>query len=115
MATFVIYLQSPSRGGATVFPRAALTNISQPPVGSRAAMDSPGGSAGGAAAVIGVAEGGGGDVLRQLRQQVGGGEGGEGAVGGGGEGTRVPWYCEEGANVLKVAPAAGDALLFWWV
>lgn len=35
------------------------------------------------------------------------------AQGEGASGEAMPWYCQEDADVLKVLPSPGDAVIFW--
>lgn len=98
LATVVLYLRSPSRGGSTVFPHAP--KLVQPGGPAPLQAQPREGSADGAQ------HAGEGAPSRSTLQQ----QHGSGVLTGGAE---VPSYCEEGADALQVSPPPGTAVLFW--
>ncbi len=157
LVTFIIYLQSPLKGGATVFPKARPQSFAElstaGPKGLPARSqksEAPSAGSGVDAKGDGGAKGeeeeeeeeendnpqrddevdyGGGDIwdiwwLLQKYNKKGKGKGAgpgryrrlHGEAGEGGVAPApAPAYCDERAGNLQVAPAPGDALLFWWV
>ncbi|EFN54375.1 hypothetical protein CHLNCDRAFT_135671 [Chlorella variabilis] len=121
LATFILYLRSPTRGGATVFPLAPSYRMHslQPQHGGQALDQQPGGQAAqgaeqaqqggeGTSAESGSSgdrSSGAADSRRLLRH-------GDGQLSGSAADT-VPPYCQEGATALQVAPPSGSAVFFW--
>ncbi|KAL4458441.1 hypothetical protein ABPG75_013306 [Micractinium tetrahymenae] len=106
LATFILYLRSPERGGSTVFPLA--THYIKPQV---PATPEPGasGASEAAASVRRTLV----DVTEAQPEQT---EPAAGAAGGGSSleaELGVPEYCRQGAPFLQVSPMPGSAVLFW--
>lgn len=92
--------RSPTRGGATVFPRATRYHV--PDVANVQAQQ--GGLAGGITN-SGISVRGAGAVAQDRRLLQG-----SSVLSGSDD---VPSQCREGAKVLQVAPPPGSAVLFW--
>lgn len=93
LATLIIYLRSPTRSGATVFPAARAVQLPTAlQLGSGAATGSD-------------------SRQRSLQRQAAAGQPAAGE--GGTAPAPAPWYCDPHSGVLQALPAPGDALFFW--
>ena len=110
LATFILYLQTPEKGGATVFPSA---HASIQALGGGSAMTT---TTTNALKIDGESTTDGGDFQSRLLGEVKAALEKSGAVNSqfdvdGGE--QVPMYCQGNTNVLQVLPKSGDAVLFF--
>lgn len=121
LATFIIYLKSPERGGETVFPRAVLQNQSAALKSSEAAdlAHAPVDSLIGVSAdgTLGQAENGNGvEAAAHHGSEKANKHGSlDVDVAGAGKDPLFPWYCTKASEdkVLKVFPQPGDAIFFF--
>lgn len=124
LATFILYLKTPERGGETVFPRAVLKNqtaalkskeatgLAHEPVGSVIAGSVDGilGQAESGIEVEAAAQGGSKKVNKISSLHVA-----DADTASGGENPLLPWYCTKASEgkVLKVRSQPGDGIFFF--
>ncbi|PRW59635.1 putative prolyl 4-hydroxylase 10 isoform A [Chlorella sorokiniana] len=109
LATVILYLRSPVKGGATVFPHARSYRV--PKLEPQPGISLQGGAqqAGGQLGTAGSGGAGSGEAaVAQSRRRLA--QHGSGVLS---DDVEVPWYCAEGASALQVSPPPGTAVLFW--